>query len=90
MWIDGFLKFPLFFELQLNYTNCHLSIKMKTNNKNIAPNFSTDYVLGSNFKFCPLSLPHTQIAFVNLEPRKFNISFMDDPSELTYWGWCMS
>ena len=47
--VDGFLKFPLW----LNYTNCHLLIKIKTNSENTAPNFSADYFLGGSFKILP-------------------------------------
>ena len=54
-----FLKFPLFFELWLNHTNCHLSIKIKTNHKNIASKFSNDYFLGGSFKILP-SKPFTK------------------------------
>ena len=56
---NEFLKFPLFFELWLNYTNCHLSIKIKTNRKNIASKFSNDYFLGGSFKILP-SKPFTK------------------------------
>ena len=56
---NEFLKFPLFFELWLNYTNCHLSIKIKTNCKNIASKFSNDYFLGGSFKILP-SKPFTK------------------------------
>ena len=56
---NEFLKFPLFFDLWLNYTNCHLSIKIKTNRKNIASKFSNDYFLGGSFKILP-SKPFTK------------------------------
>ena len=56
---NEFLKFPLFFELWLNYTNCHLSIKIRTNCRNIASKFSNDYFFGGSFKILP-SKPFTK------------------------------
>ena len=57
--LNEFLKFPLFFELWLNHTNCHLFIKIKTKCKNIASKFSNDYFLVGSFKILP-SKPFTK------------------------------